>query len=67
MYVLDDFPESYDLPADPQLPAAVMVRNVLQYGGFALAGLVVAGLGLNYLVARANADKGAKPEATAEE
>ena len=62
MYVLDDAPESYDLPADTQLPAAVMVHDVLQIAGYALAGLVVAGLGLNYIVARANSDKESKPK-----
>ena len=60
MYVLDDSPESYGLPVDPQLPASVIVHDVLQLAGPALAGLVVAGLGLNYIVARASANKGAK-------
>ena len=67
MYVLDDSPESYDLPADPQLPAATTVRDVLQLAGYALTGLVVAGLGLNYLVARANTNKEAKSKAKAKE
>ena len=60
MYVLDDSADSYGLPADPQLPAAVMVHDVLQSAGYALAGLVVVGLGLNYIVARANIDKESK-------
>ena len=61
-YVLDDSPESYSLPVDPQLPAAVVTHDVLQLAGYALTGLVVVGLGLNYMVARANSDKEAKPK-----
>jgi formate dehydrogenase iron-sulfur subunit len=52
MYVLDDAPEVYDLPADPQVPAAAAVRNVFQWFGAALAAVVVAGFGLNYIIAR---------------
>ena len=65
MYVLNDSPESCGLPVDPQLPAAVMVHDVLQVAGYALAGLVVVGLGLNYVVARTNTDKEAKAKAKA--
>lgn len=63
MYVLDDSTESYGLTVEPQLPATVMVHDVLQLAGYALAGLTVAGLGLNYLVARAAANKEAEAKA----
>jgi len=52
MYVLDDSPEVYGLPADPEVPAAVMVRDVLKWVGVGAAIAVVAGFGLNYIVAR---------------
>jgi formate dehydrogenase iron-sulfur subunit len=52
MYVLDDSPEVYGLPADPQVPATSTVRDVLRWVGSGLAVAVVAGFGLNYLVAR---------------
>jgi formate dehydrogenase iron-sulfur subunit len=52
MYVLDDSPEVYGLPADPQVPATSTVRDVLRWLGSGLVVAVVAGFGLNYLVAR---------------
>ena len=52
MYVLDDSPEVYGLPIDPELPAAATVRNVLQWVGVGAAVAVVVGFGLNYVVAR---------------
>ncbi len=52
MYVLDDAPEVYGLPADPEVPAPVMVRDVLKWVGVGAAVAVVAGFGLNYIVAR---------------
>lgn len=52
MYVLDDAPEIYGLPADPEVPAPVMVRDVLKWVGAGAAIAVVAGFGLNYVVAR---------------
>ena len=57
MYVLDDSPESYGLPVGGQLPAAVMAHDVFQLAGYALTGLVVVGLGLNYIVAKASSNK----------
>ena len=67
MYVLDDSPELYGLPVDPQLPAAVVTHDVLQLAGYTLAGLVVVGLGVNYMVARTNANKEAKTKSKAKE
>ncbi len=53
MYVLDDSPEAYGLPTDPQVPiAATAWKDVLQPVGWALGGLTILGLGLNYLIAR---------------
>ena len=52
MYVLDDSPESYGLPADPQLPPAGIVRNVFQWVGIGGLVAIVAGFGLNYIIAR---------------
>ena len=53
MYVLDDSPEVYGLPVDPQISAATIAwQNVIQPLGWALGGLTIIGLGINYLVAR---------------
>jgi len=52
MYVLDDSPQAYGLPVAPQVPAAVYARDVIQPLGWALGGLAIVGLGINYLVAR---------------
>jgi len=60
MYVLDDSPEVYGLPADPQVPAASIVRDIFQWIGTGLVAAVLAGFGLNYLVARVRMSKGEK-------
>lgn len=52
MYVLDDMPEAYGLPVDPEVPAPAMVRDVLKWVGVGAAIAAVAGFGLNYIVAR---------------
>jgi formate dehydrogenase iron-sulfur subunit len=52
MYILDDTPQVYGLPADPQVPPTSMVRDILRWVGSGLAIAVLAGFGLNYLVAR---------------
>jgi formate dehydrogenase beta subunit len=58
MYVLDDHPQIYGLPAEPRVSAATIAwQDVAQPVGWALGGLTIVGLGLNYLVARANANK----------
>ncbi len=58
MYVLDDMPEVYGLPADPEVPASAKVRNVFSWLGVGLTAVVLAGFGLNYLVARWRMNKG---------
>ncbi|MFC1926140.1 4Fe-4S dicluster domain-containing protein [Chloroflexota bacterium] len=58
MYVLDDSPETYDLPANPQVPATAKAHSVFRWLGAGAALAVVAGLGLNYLIARARMVKG---------
>ena len=60
MYVLDDSPEVYGLPTDPEVPAAAEMRNIFQWIGAGVAAAMVAGFGLNYLIARARMAKGEK-------
>ncbi len=58
LYVLDDSPAVYGLPVAPQVSAATVAwKDVIQPIGWAVGGLTIAGLGLNYLVARAKANK----------
>ncbi len=58
IYVLEDFPAVYGLPVSPQVPAeSIAWKDVIQPVGWAVGGLTIIGLGLNYLVARANAKK----------
>ena len=53
LYVLDDTPAVYGLPADPQVPAvATAWQDVLQPVGWGVAGLAAMGLGLNYVIAK---------------
>ena len=58
MYVLDDRPEVYGLPAAPEVPAAVTVRDIFRSIGQGAAVVVLLGLGFNYLVARLRTGKG---------
>jgi formate dehydrogenase iron-sulfur subunit len=58
MYVLEDSPAVYGLPLSPHVPAeSIAWKDVIQPVGWAVGGLTIIGLGLNYLVARANAKK----------
>ena len=53
MYVLDDSPAVYGLPADPKISAATIAwQDVIQPLGWALGGATVIGLGINFLIAR---------------
>ena len=53
LYVLDDSPDVYGLPVDPQIsPTTIAWQDVVQPLGWALGGLTIIGLGLNYLAAR---------------
>jgi formate dehydrogenase iron-sulfur subunit len=52
MYVLDDVPEVYGLPTNPEVPPAALVRDVLKWVGVGAAVAVILGFGLNYIVAR---------------
>ena len=53
LYVLDDSPEVYGLPVAPQVPAAAIAwQDVVQPLGWALGGVTILGLGLNYIIAR---------------
>jgi len=61
MYVLEDSPAVYGLPVNPQVSAATIAwKDVIQPVGWAVGGLTIVGLGMNWLVARANANKEAK-------
>ena len=61
MYVLDDYPAVYGLPESPQISAATVAwKDVIQPVGWAVGGLAIIGLGMNWLVARANVKKEAK-------
>ncbi|MCJ7605736.1 MAG: 4Fe-4S dicluster domain-containing protein [Dehalococcoidales bacterium] len=61
MYVLEHSPETYGLPADPKVRATTVVwKDVIQPVGWAVGGLTILGLGMNWLVARTNANKEAK-------
>ncbi len=61
MYVLEDTPETYLLPENPTVSAATFAwKNVIQPVGWAVGGLTIVGLGMNWLVARANSNKEAK-------
>jgi formate dehydrogenase iron-sulfur subunit len=60
MYVLDDSPAVYGLPADPEVPASSIIRDVLRWVGSGLAIVAVAGFGLNYLAARLRMRRGEK-------
>ena len=55
MCVLDDHPAVYGLPVDPKISATTIAwQDVIQPLGWAVGGSTILGLGLNYLVARAN-------------
>ncbi len=58
MYVLDNSPAVYGLPADPEVPPTSIVRDVLRWVGSGLAIAVVAGFGLNYLAAKLRMRRG---------
>lgn len=61
MYVLEDSPDIYGLPVDPKVSAAAIAwKDVIQPIGWAVGGLAIVGLGMNWLVARANINKEGK-------
>jgi formate dehydrogenase iron-sulfur subunit len=61
MYVLEDSPATYKLPENPTVSAATIAwKDVIQPVGWAVGGLAIVGLGVNWLVARANIKKEAK-------
>jgi formate dehydrogenase iron-sulfur subunit len=58
LFVLMYPPEVHGLPAQPDVPvAAIATDDIIRPVGYALAGLVAVGLGLNYLVSRATIKK----------
>lgn len=53
MYVIKDSPEKYGLLVNPEFPpVAIAWKDIIQPVGWAVGGLTIIGLGLNYLVAR---------------
>jgi formate dehydrogenase iron-sulfur subunit len=52
MYILDDSPEVYGLPVDPEVPPPATVCKLFQWLASGLGIAIVAGFGLNYLVAK---------------
>jgi formate dehydrogenase beta subunit len=52
MYVLDDAPEVYGLPTDPEVPPAALVRDVFKWVGVGAGAAVIVGFVLNYVVSR---------------
>lgn len=52
MYVLDDSPEVYGLPTDPKIPDPILARDIFKWLGIGAVAAVIAGFGLNYLIAR---------------
>ncbi|MFC1992377.1 4Fe-4S dicluster domain-containing protein [Chloroflexota bacterium] len=53
MYVIEDQPSVYGLPEDPRVSAATIAwQDVIQPVGWAVGGLTLLGLGVNYIVAR---------------
>jgi formate dehydrogenase iron-sulfur subunit len=58
MYVLDEAPDTYGLPVDPQVPTATEVRGILKWLGIGVTVAAVAGFGLNYLIARMRIARG---------
>jgi formate dehydrogenase beta subunit len=62
MYILRDKPAVYNLPEDPRVPStAVAWKNIIQPMGWSMGGLVVLGLGMNYLFARKSKLANGKP------
>jgi len=60
LYVLDDSPEVYGLPVDPQVPAPADIRDVLKWLGIGATAIAIAGFGLNYIIARARIHRGSE-------
>jgi len=62
MYVLNDTPDKYGLPVKPEFPVtATLWQDVLQPLGWAVGGLTLFGLALNYIVARSAQKSGSLP------
>ena len=58
MYVIDDHLAIYGLQVNPKVSTATVAwQDVIQPIGWAVGGVTILGLGLNYIVARANAKK----------
>ena len=61
MYVLQYPAEAYGLPADPRIsPASIAWKDVLQPVGWAVGGLTMVGLALNWVIARKSAGQEVK-------
>ncbi|MFC1910049.1 4Fe-4S dicluster domain-containing protein [Chloroflexota bacterium] len=53
LYVLDESPEAYGLPVNPQTtPMAIAWQDIIKPIGWIAGGLTIVGLGLNYVISR---------------
>jgi len=63
LYVLEDEPTVYGLPKDPKITvAATAWQDVIRPLGWAVAGVAVLGLGLNYIIAKRKIEMRSKGE-----
>jgi formate dehydrogenase iron-sulfur subunit len=61
LYVLGDSPAVYGLPPSPAVPATALAwKSVIQPVGWVVGVLALVGLGMNWMVARINANRGRK-------
>ena len=62
LYILDNNPDVWGLPTDPNLPPTTVLHDILEWVGMALVPAVIAGFGFNYLVSRIRIAREAKRE-----
>jgi formate dehydrogenase iron-sulfur subunit len=62
LYILDNTPEVWGLPSDPNLPPTTILHDVLEWVGMVIVPVVIAGFGFNYIVSRIRIAKEAKRE-----
>lgn len=60
LYILDNTPEVWGLPSDPNLPPTTILHDVLEWIGMAIVPAVIAGFGMNYVFSRIRIAREAK-------